>query len=64
MKARDGIRRDVLTFLLVLVVLSTGLFVLFFIYGESIPLVFAMMWSPGIAAIVGISGVLRVHERT
>ncbi len=52
MKTRNGIRRDVLTFLLVFVVLSTGLFVLFFTYGESIPLVFAMMWSPGIAAIV------------
>jgi hypothetical protein len=51
-KTRDEIRRDVLTFLLVLVVLSTGLFILFFTYGESIPLVLAMMWSPGIAAIV------------
>ncbi|UCC73923.1 MAG: CPBP family intramembrane metalloprotease [Gemmatimonadota bacterium] len=52
MKASDEIRRDVLTFLLVLVVLSTGLFVLFFAYGRSIPLVLAMMWSPGIAAIL------------
>jgi hypothetical protein len=69
MQTRDAIRRDVLTYLLVLVVLGASLFVLFFTYGRlivdrALNLSIVSEFEVGVANVYPLAALLLWKRRT